>query len=241
MKTLGYYKVYDWMLKVGEGFTPCTGLLAYIYSFQELSGEPCKASTKTLAEVCGCKRRKIFNDLRYLLEHGFISAQKGAKTEIVAYRVNVENCIAYAPDAQDAAELMHFVHKTYAPDAQAYAPETQELMHEMHTEYKKGIEKPISEGEEAKRGKAAPPSEEEVLSFASEIGYPKGAEFFRYYSNRQWKADNGKSIVDTWKAKMKDWQATEKQPAQDPEPKPTRSFGQSSIDLSLIKFDNESP
>lgn len=131
---LKYYKVTDWMLAVGEGFTPCTGILALIHSFNE-NGTECKASTAYIAQFCGCGRRKVFSDLKYLIENGYITANRGAKTDIVGYTVNVDACKkAAAAYARDAQVLMQEMHKAYAPDAQAYAPDAQVLMHEMHTE-----------------------------------------------------------------------------------------------------------
>lgn len=156
MKTLKFYQVTDWMLAIGEGFTPATGLLALIYSFNK-NGSECKASTAYLASFCGCSRRKIFSELDYLLTKGFISANKGAKTEIVGYTVNVEVCKKAAKAyAQDAQELMQEMHKPYAQDAQAYAGDAQELMHEMHTEYKREILESNIRGEKEKKASSSP-------------------------------------------------------------------------------------
>lgn len=161
MKTLKFYQVTDWMLAIGEGFTPCTGLLALIYSFNK-NGSECKASTAYLANFCGCSRRKIFSELDYLLKKGFISANKGAKTEIVGYTVNVEACKKAAKAyAQDAQELMQEMHKPYAQGAQAYAGDAQELMHEMHTEYKREILESNTRGEKEKKATPAAPLTEE--------------------------------------------------------------------------------
>lgn len=149
-KTLKFYKVTDWMFAIGEGFTTCTGILALIHSFNEY-GKECQVSTASMAQFCGCGRRKVFSELKYLIENGFITANRGAKTDIVGYTVNVEKCIeAAAAYAQDAQALMHEMHKPYAPDAQPYAPDAQALMHEMHTN-KRGITERLKK-EETREG-----------------------------------------------------------------------------------------
>ena len=111
-----YFFVHNWMLYIGGGFTPRTGILAVICSFcRDENGEytkQCKASTAYLSDKVGCSRRQAFRELHYLLEAGYITAHKGARqTDIVSYSVNIENCEkamqAYDTQSQDLMTECH--------------------------------------------------------------------------------------------------------------------------------------
>ena len=118
-----YFFVHNWMLYIGGGFTPRTGILAVICSFcRDENGEytkQCKASTAYLSDKVGCSRRQAFRELHYLLEAGYITAHKGARqTDIVSYSVNIENC-------EKAMQA-------YDTQSQAYDTQSQDLMTECH-------------------------------------------------------------------------------------------------------------
>ena len=118
-----YFIVPNWMLYIGGGFTPRTGILAVICSFcRDENGEytkQCKASTAFLSDKVGCSRRQAFRELHYLLEAGYITAHKGARqTDIVSYSVNIENC-------EKAMQA-------YDTQSQAYDTQSQDLMTECH-------------------------------------------------------------------------------------------------------------
>ena len=125
-----YFIVPNWMLYIGGGFTPRTGILAVICSFcRDESGEytkQCKASTAFLSDKVGCSRRQAFRELHYLLEAGYITAHKGARqTDIVSYSVNIENC-------EKAMQAYDTQSQAYDTQSQAYDTQSQDLMTECH-------------------------------------------------------------------------------------------------------------
>ena len=139
-----YFIVPNWMLYIGGGFTPRTGILAVICSFcRDENGEytkQCKASTAFLSDKVGCSRRQAFRELHYLLEAGYITAHKGARqTDIVSYSVNIENCekAMQAYDTQSQAydtqsQAYDTQSQAYDTQSQAYDTQSQDLMTECH-------------------------------------------------------------------------------------------------------------
>ena len=125
-----YLFVHNWMLYIGGGFTPRTGILAVICSFcRDENGEytkQCKASTAYLSDKVGCSRRQAFRELHYLLEAGYITAHKGARqTDIVSYSVNIENC-------EKAMQAYDTQSQAYDTQSQAYDTQSQDLMTDCH-------------------------------------------------------------------------------------------------------------
>lgn len=57
--------------------------------------------------------------------------------------------------------------------------------------------------EKEKRTRFKPPTKEECIAFASEIGYDKAMYFFDFYTGNGWKI--GRNTMKDWRATMRNW------------------------------------
>lgn len=144
-------------------------------------------SERTMAEDLNVSRNTIRYWLKKFVENGEITIQKTTHHYSV---INVVNYRKYQDYAQDN-------HPTNHPPT---GPPTGPLTGPDRT-------KETRETKETRGGTKGfvPPTLEQVIAFASEIGYPqhKAEKFFNYYSGTDWKA--GKRRLTNWQGKMREW------------------------------------
>lgn len=142
-------------------------------------------SERTMAEETGVSRNTIRYWLKKFEENGEITTHK------TTHRYTVINIVNYSK-YQDYEPHNHPVSKP--PTGPLTGPD---------------ITRETKETKETRGGTKGfvPPTLDEVVAFAREIGYPqyKAEKFFRNYSAKKWKAGN--SRLTNWQEKLQEWKS----------------------------------
>ena len=150
-------------------------------------------SERTMAEETGVSRNTVRYWLKKFVENGEITIQRTTHQYSVINVVNYRKYQDYDPDN----------HPVSSPPT---GPLTGPLTGPDRT-------KETRETKETRGGTKGfvPPTLDEVIAFAREIGYPqhKAEKFYDYYSANGWKA--GKRRLTNWKAKMREWKSEDAQ------------------------------
>lgn len=146
-------------------------------------------SERTMAEETGVSRNTIRYWLKKFEENGEITTHK------TTHRYTVINIVNYSK-YQDYEPHNHPVSKP--PTGPLTGPLTGP-----------DITRETKETKETRGGTNGfvPPTLDEVIAFAREIGYPqyKAEKFFRNYSAKKWKAGN--SRLTNWQEKLQEWKS----------------------------------
>ena len=146
-------------------------------------------SERTMAEETGVSRNTIRYWLQKFVENGEITIQRTTHRYSVINIVNYRKYQDYDPDN----------HPVSKPPT---GPLTGPLTGPDRT-------KETKETKETRGGTKGfvPPTLDEVVAFAREIGYPqyKAERFFRNYSAKKWKAGN--SRLTNWQERLQEWKS----------------------------------
>lgn len=244
MKYLKFYKLHDWILEE-FGASSEAVIIAIIYSFAE-NGTECKMSYSQFADVLRCTRPRAIDKIRRLIEAGYISVITNG-THINTYTVNCEvfnnDGAASSPSgtSYDAASSPSGTSASSPSGTSASIKNGTSASSPSGTRYiiekKREVKREVKRERERSGEAAAPPTLDEVSKYFNEIGCSESASVFvDYYTARSWKG------IHDWKAAARAWmQRGQRRPdAPAPQRSAPQSVRSSSIDLSQIRFDNES-